>query len=287
MGVAPPPSAAEARRRQLADFLRARRAAVSPESAGLPGDGRRRTPGLRREEVAQLSGVGLSWYTWLEQARDVTPSAQVLHALARALHLGPAEREHLFALAAPAVAEGHDDDATGEDGTVDDETLALLDGLMPHLAYVLSPRLDVLAHNPAAELIMHDLLTAPPGRRNLLRWLFAGQDGWSDDASAWAQTARANLVEFRAEYDRRAGDPRYTALVEELRSASGAFAAWWGEHAVEAFEPARKRIPHPEHGRLDLLQTQARPTHRPGLRLRILVPADERTRRILLATASG
>src|SRR4051812_9462147 len=97
VGVAPPPS--EARRAELADFLRQRRAQVSPERFGIEANGRRRTPGLRREEVAQLAGVGLSWYTWLEQGRDIKPSAQVLDALARVLLLDPSERAHLFHLA--------------------------------------------------------------------------------------------------------------------------------------------------------------------------------------------
>src|SRR3954447_9412766 len=99
VGVAPPPSSTETRRQELADFLRPRRAAVQPADHGLQTDGRRRTPGLRREEVAQLAGVGLSWYTWLEQGRDIRPSAQVLDALARTLNLSDAERAHLFHLA--------------------------------------------------------------------------------------------------------------------------------------------------------------------------------------------
>ena len=96
MGAAPPPSARHA---ELTDFLRTRRAQVTPEQVGLEANGRRRTPGLRREEVAQLAGVGLSWYTWLEQGRDIHPSAHVLDAIARVLALDAAERAHLFHLA--------------------------------------------------------------------------------------------------------------------------------------------------------------------------------------------
>src|SRR5690348_5993187 len=120
MGLAPPPSARASRRTQLADFLKAKRAAITPDDVGLPVLGHRRTPGLRREEVAQRAGVGLSWYTWLEQARDITPSAQVLLALSRALELTPAETAHLFRLAGVAspVPPAHIDvkDATKEIG---------------------------------------------------------------------------------------------------------------------------------------------------------------------------
>ncbi|MFI6076480.1 helix-turn-helix transcriptional regulator [Actinoplanes sp. NPDC051343] len=278
MGLRPPPSAAapagspaDARRAELADFLRTRRAAVRPGDVGLPaGAGRRRTPGLRREEVAQLSGVGLSWYTWLEQGRDVTPSDQVLSALSRALLLSPSEREHLFLLAGVAAPVSPASDP------VDDETAALIDGLLPHVAFVLSPRFDVLAHNRAAELIMADLVSAPPAHRNLLVWLFA-DDSWPG-TPAWEQTARANLLDFRTEYARNPGDPSFESLVSALSATSVHFRDWWEQHDVQAMEPAAKHIAHRELGPLHLLSGQSRPTHAPWLRLRILVPADARTR---------
>jgi len=123
VGVAPPPS--EQRRAELTDFLRQRRAQVSPEQAGLERVGRRRTPGLRREEVAQLAGVGLSWYTWLEQGRDIKPSAQVLDALARVLEFDVGERAHLFHLARvelPLPARGYSDSPPPELAAVVDES---------------------------------------------------------------------------------------------------------------------------------------------------------------------
>jgi hypothetical protein len=211
----------------------------------------------------------LSWYTWLEQGREVTPSDQVLSALSRALLLSPSEREHLFVLAGvapPAPAPG----------TLDAETAALVDGLLPHVAFVLGPRFDVLAHNRAAALIMGDLVSAPPSRRNLLVWLFSSAEGWS--SPAWEQTARANLLDFRAEYARHSGDPGFLALVSSLSAASPHFRDWWEQHDVQVMEPASKHIPHRELGPLHLLSSQSRPTHAPWLRLRILVPADPRTR---------
>ena len=213
----------------------------------------------------------MSWYTWLEQGRDVTPSDQVLAALSRALLLSDSEREHLFVLAGVAPP------AAGRGG-VDEETAALVDGLLPHVAFVLGPRFDVLAHNRAAALIMSDLVSVPPSRRNLLLWLFAS-DGWG--GAAWERTARANLLDFRAEYARHPGDPEFLALVTALSSASGRFRDWWEQHDVQTMEPAAKHITHRELGPLYLLSSQSRPAHAPWLRLRILVPADARTRAVI------
>lgn len=277
MGLAPTPSVKASRRTQLADFLKAKRAAISPADIGLPEGGHRRTPGLRREEVAQRAGVGLSWYTWLEQARDITPSAQVLLALSRALELSPPEQAHLFLLAGVA---GPEEPGLAED-EADEETAALVHALRPHIAYVLSPRFDVLVHNRAAEIIMADLISRPPHRRNLLLWLFDGQTDWGGRSREWEATARANLMDFRTEYARHPDDPSYQRLVDELTGSSEVLRGWWAEHAVQAPEPVRKRIRHATLGPLNLLQSQSCLAHRPSLRLRMLVPADDRTRRIL------
>lgn len=277
MGLAPTPSVKASRRTQLADFLKAKRAAISPADIGLTEGGHRRTPGLRREEVAQRAGVGLSWYTWLEQARDITPSAQVLLALSRALELSPPEQAHLFLLAGVA---GPEEPGPAED-EADEETAALVHALRPHIAYVLSPRFDVLVHNRAAEIIMADLVSRPPHRRNLLLWLFDGQTDWGGRSQEWEATARANLMDFRTEYARHPDDPSYQRLVDELTGSSEVLRGWWAEHAVQAPEPVRKRIRHATLGPLNLLQSQSCLAHRPSLRLRMLVPADDRTRRIL------
>jgi transcriptional regulator with XRE-family HTH domain len=284
MGPAPPPSSGSsvaARRAQLAGFLKARRAAITPADVGLPVSGSRRTPGLRREEVAQRAGVGLSWYTWLEQARDITPSAQVLLALSRALELSAPEQAHLFLLAGVAGPEGPD----RPENEVDEQTAALVHALLPHIAYVLSPRFDILVHNRAAEIILGDLVTRPPGRRNLLLWQFDGQTDWSRSPKEWEVTARANLMDFRTEYARHPDDPSYQRLIDELTERNELLRSWWAEHAVQPPEPVRKRIGHATLGPLDLLQSQSSLSHNPSLRLRILVPADDRTRRILADAA--
>ena len=240
MGPAPPPSTG-GRRAELADFLRTRRAEVAPGDLGLEANGRRRTPGLRREEVARLAGVGLSWYTWLEQGRDIRPSAQVLDAIARVLRLDAAERAHLFHLARVELPLP-DGDYPREASPA---LRAFVDGLEPNPAYVAGPRADVLAWNAAATRVFHDWGAEPPERRNLLWWLFTG------------------------------------ALVEELSVRSPEFRAWWPRHEVIGEQAGTKTIEHPELGTLRLHHLQSTPTSDPELRLTIYVPADDATRAAL------
>jgi transcriptional regulator with XRE-family HTH domain len=276
LGLAPPPP--EARRSELADFLRHRRGRVTPESAGLQANGRRRTPGLRREEVAQLAGVGLSWYTWLEQGRDIKPSGQVLDALARVLRLDTAERAHLFHLARvelPLPAGDYPREAPGE-------LAAIVHGLDPNPAYLLGPRADVLAWNAAATRMLGEPTPAPDGRANLLWWLFTDD---REHGRQWRDTARNMLGRFRAEHARRIGDPDFAALVAALEGASDEFRAWWPRHEVVAEQLGTKTIQHPVMGVLRLHHLQSAPTSHPDLRLTQFAPADDATRLALAAAA--
>jgi transcriptional regulator with XRE-family HTH domain len=270
LGLAPPPT----RRTELAEFLRHHREGTSPESVGLSGGGRRRTPGLRREEVSQLAGVGLSWYTWLEQGRDITPSASVLDALARVLDLDPAEHTHLFDLAGvavPAATEPYPTEAP-------DELREVVEGLEPNPAYLLGPRTDVLSWNRAATRMLGEPSRAPDGPPNLLWWMFTSP---GEHGETWTQTGRNTLARFRAEHARRYGDPAFTMLVEALLEASGAFRELWRRHEVLDAQLGTKRIVHPELGPLVLRHLQSIPTSHPDLRLTQFVPADERTRAAL------
>ena len=272
MGLAPPPSAA--RRSELADFLRDRRARVSPDSVGLLDNGRRRTPGLRREEVAQLAGVGLSWYTWLEQGRDIKPSAQVLDALARVLRLDTAERAHLFHLARvelPLPGGDYPREAPPE-------LAVIVDGLVPNPAYLIGPRTDVLAWNRAAAAMLGDPIAAPDGRPNLLWWLFTSREPRDEQ---WRATARGTLARFRAEHARRLGDPDFAALLDALEQASPDFRAWWPRHEVLTEQLGTKTIEHPRLGTLRVHHLQSAPTSHPDLRLTQFVPADDSTRAAL------
>jgi transcriptional regulator with XRE-family HTH domain len=274
LGLAPPPS--DARRSELTDFLRRRRDLVSPESVGLEANGRRRTPGLRREEVAQLAGVGLSWYTWLEQGRDIKPSASVLDALARVLRLQAAERAHLFHLARvelPLSAGDYPREAPAG-------LAALVAALQPYPTYLTGPRTDVLAWNAAAARVIGEPSRAPDGQHNLLWWLLTSD---VDRGTQWRATARNTLARFRAEHARRIGDPDFAALVAALEAESAHFRAWWPQHEVLTEQLGTKTIEHPDLGPLRLYHAQSVPTSHPDLRLTQFAPADEATRAALTA----
>jgi transcriptional regulator with XRE-family HTH domain len=271
MGVAPPPT----RREELAEFLRHLRERTAPDAVGLDGaSGRRRTPGLRREEVCQLAGVGLSWYTWLEQGREITPSPSVLDALALVFDLSAAERAALFDLAGVAIPA-----PAGPYPTVAPVELAeWIAALGPIPAYLTNPRADVLAFNNAATVVIRIPLPGPDGARNLLRSLFTepGLLGESRD-----QTARNSLARFRAAHARRYDDPHFKALIGELLSESPRFRELWPRHEVLDFQLGIKVVEHPELGTLTLRHLQSIPTSDRELRLTQFLPSDGATRAAL------
>jgi transcriptional regulator with XRE-family HTH domain len=270
VGVEPPPS----RRDELSSFLRRHRDARSPESVGLTSEGRRRTPGLRREEVALLAGVGLSWYTWLEQGRDIAPSADVLDAIARVLGLDPADRTRLYYLAGVALPT-IDGDYPRE---ASQDLLNIVAGLDPNPAYLLGPRADVLAWNAGARCVLGDPTCAPDGQRNLLWWLFTSP---APAARSWEETGRFALARVRVEHARRFEHPDFASLVVELLDASERFRELWPRQESSISQVGTKRIEHPELGPLRLHHLQSIPTSDPDLRLTQLVPADDDTRKAL------
>ncbi len=272
LGLAPPPT----RRDELAQFIRHRREATSPEAVGLPANGHRRTPGLRREEVSQLAGVGLSWYTWLEQGRDITPSPSVLDALARVFDLEEAERAHLFHLAGVALPVSGEPYPT----QAPPELAAVVQGLAPNPAYLIGPRTDVLAWNAPATAILGAPSRAPDGVANLLWWMFTEAGPHS---LGWSDTARFTLARFRAEHARRYGDPAFAALISQLLQASPRFRELWRRHEVLDAQIGTKVIEHPRLGRLHLHHLQSIPTSHPDLRLTQFVAADSVTRQSLAA----
>lgn len=215
-------------RADLAAFLRTRRESLLPGDVGLPSGGRRRTPGLRREEVAALAGVGLTWYTWLEQGRDIGVSASFLDNLARVLKLDAAERRHLFLLA-------HDRPPAEPAKTwcvVPPLVLRLMHDLAPHLAYVLNLRWDVLAWNaPAEQLFAFD--SHPPARRNLL-WLLFTDSRLRECLHEWEEQAPLMLSSFRRDFVRAAAEVGFHELVSELECVSPEFKTWWARHDVHA-----------------------------------------------------
>ena len=230
--------------------MRSRRERITPEDAGLPGGYRRRTAGLRREEVAQLSGVGVTWYTWLEQGRPIRASVQVLEAVARTLQLDPIERRHLFRL-----AEVPDTTHPDESGPVlRPQIQVVLDGLSPLPASVVTERFDVLAWNPAYEVLFPRMLQAPPEERNTLLYLFARPECCSAVENRADQRA-ALVAQLRAAYGHHVGDPAWTGFIRRMEAASPEFAAMWATQDVANPHYLAKVFRHPLYPRLEMTST--------------------------------
>jgi transcriptional regulator with XRE-family HTH domain len=234
---------ASVRRREFGDFLRSRRERLLPGSVGLSAGLRRRTPGLRREEVALLAGVGTTWYTWLEQGRDVRASSEVLAALAEALRLSDTERRHLFTLSDQAVP---DPQPTGPEG-VEESVGRMLSSLHTQPAYVLGRRWDVLGWNRAAEVVFCDYARLRGDERNIMHILFANA-AHRRLLVDWDDVAPASLAMFRADSAKYTGDPDFERLIATLTNVSVEFREWWPRHNVLRRLAGHKRLAHPSAG---------------------------------------
>jgi transcriptional regulator with XRE-family HTH domain len=259
----------EARRRESGDFLRSRRERLTPASVGLPDGFRRRTPGLRREEVAMLAGVGTTWYTWLEQGRDVRPSPAVLKALADTLRLDAAERRHLFVLNDRPPPEA----AVTDPGEVSQPLRRMLASMKRQPAYVVGKRWDVLAWNRAAALLFGDYGKLQGDERNIMHLVFANHDHRRLLVD-WETVARMSLAMFRADNARYAGDPDFERLVRALKDTSPEFADWWQRHEVLRPLAGHKRIRHPQVGVMSFEHTSLTVSDHAEMRLVVFTPAD-------------
>jgi transcriptional regulator with XRE-family HTH domain len=235
------------RRVDLADFLRSRRERLKPADVGLTAGSRRRTPGLRREEVARLAGVGITWYTRLEQGQDIVPSEQVVWAVARALRLSDAETRYLFALARndalrPVSSTPH---------TTPARLRRIVRNLKPFPAYITGRVWDVLAWNATAEALFDGFAARPAGPKNLL-WTVFVDPGRRLGLADWDVTARGLLAAFRESRANHAGDPESDDLVAALRAESAEFQGWWPRHDVGCSDADPKVFSHPTLGRLVL-----------------------------------
>lgn len=235
--------------RELADFLRARRERLRPADVGLPAGLRRRTPGLRREEVAALATMSTDYYTRLEQARAPRPSRPVLTGLARALRLTDAERDHLFRLAGEQPGPPPGPPADVRPGVL--RMLRRLDA--PGL--VLDAKYDVLAWNPLAAALITDFSALPPRERNLLRLRFLGATDQREvfGPEATAQFAREAAADLRTATGKYPGDRELARLVADLTSGSEEFAAIWALHEVATQQSLCQTIHHPVVGRIDVV----------------------------------
>ena len=258
------------RRREFGAFLRSRRQALTPAGVGLPDGFRRRTPGLRREEVALLAGVGTTWYTWLEQGRDVRASAEVLSALADALLLDAAERRHLFVLndrAPPDLPPAGPEQ-------VEEALRRMLASLTGQPAYIMGRRWDILAWNRAAEMVFGDYGRLDGDRRNIMHMVFADRDHRRLLVD-WDRLAPVALAMFRADSARYAGDPDFERLIAGLKRQSPQFRDWWSKHEVVRPLAGHKRIRHPTGGLMLFEYTSFAITDRADMKLVVYTPLEE------------
>lgn len=275
------PDAGAYRRRELGEYLRLKRAQVSPADVSLPPGGRRRTPGLRREEVAILASVGVTWYTWLEQGRQINPSESVLDAIAKALRLSYAETDHLFILAGlrPEVTGGpirmpH----------VTDMLQRLVEQQGPAAAYLMDARWDLVCWNDLAGTLL-GFDAAPPDDRNAA-WLMFAEDGYGGLLADWDRHARGMVAELRLASGRLVGDEQFAGLLARLRRARPEFDHWWDLGEVRCRMDTEKLFRHPGVGTIEVDEAVLRPSSVPDLQLTILVPrhGNEAALRDLAAT---
>ncbi|MEU2873537.1 helix-turn-helix transcriptional regulator [Streptomyces olivoreticuli] len=270
--AAPVRTADDVRRCELAAFLRSRRERITPEQAGLPRGPRRRTPGLRREEVAHLAAVGVTWYTWLEQARDIKVSAQVLDAIARALLLDRGERSHLFAL-----ANSTDPLPDTECAGVPSSIRLMLDQLEPFPACVQNARYDILAYNRPYGHLMCDLDTLPREERNCL-WLAFMNPGWRASLVDRDESVRVMAAKFRASMAEHLADPAWKCLLKRLQDESPEFREIWDRHEVLRFAERTRAFRQSRVGLLRLDYTSLWLGPNAGSKLLTYTPADEESR---------
>jgi transcriptional regulator with XRE-family HTH domain len=259
------------RRTGLADFLQNRRARLRPEQFDLPTFQRRRTQGLRREELAQLVGVGVSWYTWLEQGRDIQVSDHVLERLASILQLSEEERRHLFLLArGPAsLSEEQRSERYAPNAT----TQAILDGFI-HPARLLDRRLNVVGWNESANRVFGDYPSRTERERNAPWFHFMHPSSRVIEVH-WEREARRCLASLHARHDQYPDDRWLNELIAELQQASPEFRAWWPEHDIVLDCGSLYEIHHPLVGRLALHPTAFPMPEQPDLQMIVYTPLTE------------
>ncbi len=252
------------RRRELAEFLRSRRARLAPADVGLPDAGLRRTPGLRREEVAVLAGVGVTWYTWLEQGRKINPSDDVLSSIARTLRLSSAETEHVFRLA------GTHPPASTQPAEVPGSLRRLVESQDPAVAFLIDARWDLLAWSRAAEEFFQ-YEHFPVADRNVA-WLMFASSRVREVLEDWPVHARRVLGAFRASSADLLDDARFQEVLGRLRREHPEVRAWWDDQEVGHKTVARKALWHPVRGRIEVDEVVLRPSVAPELQLVVNLP---------------
>jgi transcriptional regulator with XRE-family HTH domain len=260
------------RRAQLADFLKTRRARLHPEQFDLPNYPRRRKPGLRREELAQLVGVGVSWYTWLEQGRDINVSDQILSRLADILQLNEQERSHLFLLARGPLPLP--DEQGGENPSQNADYQAILDGWDIYPALLVDRHLNVIAWNESANCVFGDFSGRSERDRNAV-WSTFMDPSQRERLVHWEHAARRSIALLRARSDRYANEPWFQEFITDLHQASPEFRAWWPEHDILFTCHDQNEINHPLIGSLVFQGTTLVIPERPDLQIMVHTPLPQ------------
>jgi transcriptional regulator with XRE-family HTH domain len=264
--------AGEQRRAELGEFLKARRARLSPGDFGMPTGSRRRTPGLRREEVALLAGVGVTWYTWLEQGRQINASTQVLDAVARTLRLDRAEREHLYRLAEATPLR-----TECARLVVPDTIREIVQSLEPLPASLINSRFDVLMSNRASEELFWEWHTMPCIHQNTL-WCCITEPSAPGKFVEYEGQVRYMVARLRSAYGRHVGDPDWEEDIRRLASMSREFSELWARHEVAEAEPRTLTYRHPRAGTLSLAVSELNLPDLPDARIVVYTPRDDDTR---------
>ncbi len=264
--------AGERRRAELGEFLKARRARLSPGDFGMPRGSRRRTPGLRREEVALLAGVGVTWYTWLEQGREINASTQVLDAVARTLRLDRAEREHLYRLAEATPLR-----TDGSRQAVSDTISEIIHSLDPLPASLINSRFDILLTNGASEELFWEWHSLPCVHKNTL-WCCVTEPAARANLLEYDAHVRYLVARLRSAYSRHIGDPDWEEDIRRLASLSREFAELWARHEVADAEPRTLTYRHPRAGALNLAVSELDVPAMPEARIVVYTPRDADTR---------
>ena len=264
------PQQQDHRLQELGDFLRTRRARLTPEEVGLPKGTRRKTPGLRRAEVAQLVGVSVDWYTWLEQGRPITPSTQVLERLVDVLRLDMNERNHLFLLAQqqpppPLLLEAE---------SVSPALQRFIDQFGVRPAFVSGRRWDVLARNDAGCALFGDPRQRVGREHNTIWGIFTNPLARQFVVN-WEEDARHLLAQFRVSAGRYPGDPQLTELIDDLMVASPEFRAWWPDHEIQSGQEGRKALNHPQVGYMLFERLTFQLFDTPDLKVIVYTPLDD------------
>jgi transcriptional regulator with XRE-family HTH domain len=264
--------AGERRRAELGQFLKARRARLSPGDFGMPQGSRRRTPGLRREEVALLAGVGVTWYTWLEQGRQINASTQVLDAVARTLRLDRAEREHLYRLAEATPLR-----TERPRQVIPDSIREILQSLDPLPASLINSRFDILLSNDASEELFWEWHTMPCVHKNTL-WCCVTEPTARGKFPEYEEHVRYLVARLRSAYSRNVGDQDWEEDIRRLASISREFADLWARHEVADCEPRTLTYQHPRAGQLSLAVSELDVPLMPEARIVVYTPRDADTR---------